>query len=98
MVNQEASSSAPLTVIRESKIPQKNKVSASDSSKYQKMKYNVWTDPALLTSNVMRFTLKPSMKHDLHRDDPLTSQLSTEKLQFKPQLTSLYMVSTPYKF
>ena len=37
------------------------------------------------------------MKPDLHRDDSLTSQLSTEKLVFKLQLTSLYMVSTPYK-
>ena len=42
-------------------------------------------------------TRKLSSKPDLHRDDSLTSQLSTEKFQFKPELTSLYMVSTPYK-
>ena len=42
--------------------------------------------------------LKISSKPDLHRDDSLTSQFSTEKFQFNPQLTSLYMVSTPFKF
>ena len=29
-------------------------------------------------------TLKPPMKSDSDSDDSLTSQLSTEKLQFKP--------------
>ena len=38
-------------------------------------------------------TLKPSLNPDLPRDDSLTSQLLTEKSQFKPQLTSLYLVS-----
>ena len=42
-------------------------------------------------------TLKPSPKPDSHRDDSITSQLSTGKFQFKAQLTSLYMVSTPHK-
>ena len=42
--------------------------------------------------------LKPSSKPDLIRDDSLTSQLSTENSQYKPQLTSLYIVSTPYNF
>ena len=42
-------------------------------------------------------TRKLSSTPDLRREDSLTSQLSTEKFQVKPQLTSLYMVSTPYK-
>ena len=43
-------------------------------------------------------TLKPSLKLDLQRVDSLRSQLSSGKLLFKPQLTSLYVVSTPRKF
>ena len=43
--------------------------------------------------------LKPPQKPDLHRDDTLVKSLSTEKIfQFKPQLTSLYMIPTSYKF
>ena len=42
-------------------------------------------------------TPRPSSKPDLNRNDSLTSQLSSEKIQFKPQLISPYMVSTPYK-
>ena len=43
-------------------------------------------------------TLKPLSKIDLHKNDSLTTQLSTRKFLFKSRLTSLYMVSTPYKF
>ena len=49
------------------------------------------------TSIVMPPTLTLSSKAGLHRDDFLTSQLSTEKMQFKAQLTSLCLVSTPDK-
>ena len=41
---------------------------------------------------------KPSSKPGLRRDDSLLSQLLTENFHYKHQLTSLYMVSTPYKF
>ena len=42
-------------------------------------------------------TLRPSSKPDIHINDSLRTQLSSEKFQFKPQLISPYMVSTPYK-
>ena len=96
MENQEASSCAPSPVIHDSKAPQK-KNSAPDSSKSPKRKHKNWTDPAIANWNVLPPTLKSSLKPDLHRDDSLTSQLSTEKLQLKPQLILLYMVSTPCK-
>ena len=46
----------------------------------------------------MPAALKPSTKPDFYGDDSLISQISTEKFKFKPELTSLHMVSTPYKF
>ena len=55
-------------------------------------------DPAKLTSYVMSHILEPSQFPDLHRVDPLTSQLSTEKFQLKAQLISLRTVSTPFNF
>ena len=93
----EASSKASLTVIEDSKSPQKIRNSDFDSSKSPKRKYNFSIDPAFLISNIMYPTLKPSLQPDLHRNDYLTFQVSTEKYQFEPQLKSLYMVSTPYK-
>ena len=58
----------------------------------------ILTHPLFLTSTVIPPNLKPSSKVDLNGDDSLVSQLSTETFQNKPQLTSLYMVSTPHKF
>ena len=78
------------------KLREKNKNSAPDFSKSSKKKYNSLTDLAFLNSNLMHPTLKSLSKPDLHRGDSLTSQLYTEKFQFKPQVTSLYMVSTPH--
>ena len=49
---QEASSSAPLPVIHDSKTPQK-KNSAPVSSKSSKRKYNKLTDATFITSNVI---------------------------------------------
>ena len=43
-------------------------------------------------SPALQLVLKP----DLRRDDCSTSQLSPEKYQFFSELTSLYMISTPY--
>ena len=43
-------------------------------------------------------TLQPPSKPDLHRDSSLTSQLSSESFLFKSQLTSPYLLSTPYKY
>ena len=95
---QEGSSRAPSTSKNDSEPPQKNQISELDSSLSTKKEYNYSTDRAFLTWNVMPPTLKSSSKTDLDRDDSLTSQLSTENFQFKPKLTPLYMVSTPYKF
>ena len=53
---------------------------------------------AFLTSNIMPPTPKSSSKPDINKDGSLAPQLSTKKLQFKHQLTSLYTISTPYKF
>ena len=41
----ETSTSAPLTVIHDSKTPQKNKNFAADSSESPKRKYNILTNP-----------------------------------------------------
>ena len=87
---QGASNSAPLSVIDDSKTRQKNKNSAPASSTSPKRKYFTFKCFASYSESVT--------KPHLHRDDSLTSQLSTEQFQFKPQLTSLYMVSSPYKF
>ena len=76
----------------------KNKISELDSSTFPERKNNVFTDPAILTSNAFPLTLKPLSKPDLHRDDSLTSQSSSENFQFKPQLRSLYMVLSQCKF
>ena len=70
----------------------KNKISAADSLKSPKRNYIISTDSAFLNSNVMHPTLTPSSKPDLHRDESLTSQLSIEKIESKPQLTSLILV------
>ena len=76
----------------------KNKVSAPASSKVPERKQNISKDPPFFNSNIMPPTLKLLSKPHLHSYVSLTTQLSTEKFQFKPQLTSLYKLSTPYKF
>ena len=42
-------------------------------------------------------TPKPSEKPNLLREDSSTTQLSIKKIQFKSQLTALYMVSKTYR-
>ena len=73
-------------------------MSEFQSSQSPKRKHNGLNGLDFQNSKVMPPTLKPSAQLDLHRDDSLTSQLSTEKYQFKPQLISQYMVSEPYRF
>ena len=65
--------------------------------KFPKYKFNILIDPAFPNLNLLPPTLRQSSKPDLIRDDSLTSELSTEKFQFKAQLTSHHMVPTPYK-
>ena len=79
------------------KLRRKNESFAPVSSKSSKRQYYKLTDPTFITLNVLKNnpTLRLSSKHDLHRGDSLTSQLSTGNFHFKPQLTSLYMVLTP---
>ena len=74
------------------KLCEKNKISATDSLKSPKRNYIISTDSAFLNSNVRHPTLRPSSKPDLHRDDSLRSQLSIEKNESKPRLTSLILV------
>ena len=66
---QEASSIGRSIVIRDPKTPEINKNSAPDSSKSQKRKNKILTYPAILISNVMPPTLKPSSKPDSQRCD-----------------------------
>ena len=54
-------------------------------------------NPAFLVSNFMPPTVQPSSKSALNRDDSLTTQLSADKFRFKPQLPSLFMISTPHQ-
>ena len=97
MESQETSVRAPSIFIHDSKLCERNRTSAPDSSKSTKRKNNLSTDLALLISNAMPPALKSSSKLDSLSDDSLTSQLSTEKIQFKLQLASFYIVSKPYK-
>ena len=89
METQEASGKVPTTARSPLSSLIKKQICALDSSKSLERKLNTLNDPAFLTSIVMPPTIKLSEKPDLHRDDSLTSQLSAETLQFKPQLTSL---------
>ena len=66
----EASSSSHSTVKHDSKIPQKIKSSAIDSSKCPKRKYNIIT-PAFPTWNAVPHSLKQSSIPVLHGDDSL---------------------------
>ena len=91
---QGASSIAPLTVKKGSKILQKLKLVKLFPLNLHKGKTKILRDPAFLTSNVMPPTLKPTSKPDLQRQDSKKSQLSTEKVQFKSQLMSLSVVSS----
>ena len=89
METQEDFSCSPLTVKSDSKSPQNKMTFALDSSKSPEKKYNGVYDTAFLTSIFTPPTLKPPPKLDLHRADSLSSQLSTEKFQFKSRKTSL---------
>ena len=95
---QEASGSAPSTVDIVSNSSQKTKCSKPDSPKSPQKRNNKLNDLPFLPSNIRPPFLKPSAGSYLHRDASLTSELSTEKFQFESQLTSPYMVSTPYEF
>ena len=95
---QEASVSAASSVTYNSNHRNENKTCESVSSKPPRRKDIVLNDPVFLISNVVAPTVKPSSEPDLHRDDALEPQMSTEKIQFKSQSTSLYIVSTPYQF
>ena len=46
----------------------------------------------------MHPTLNLQSKPDIQQDDSVPSQLSTEKIQFKPKLITLSIISTAYKF
>ena len=94
---QEASSSAPFSVIHGSKTLQKLET-LHLITRCPRKKNKISTDPAFLTSNGMPPILKPSSKPDLYRDDSLAFLLSTENFRFKPQLTSVSMASTQCKF
>ena len=91
----ETSDSAPSTAIHDSKTPQKIKIPTPGSSKSAERKYNILIDPAFLTSSVVPPTLELSLKSHLHSGHSLTSQLSAGKIQFKPEATTLFKVSTP---
>ena len=57
---QEACISAPSTIIHDSKIPQKNEISAPNFLKIWNSKYKILTAPAFLTSNLTPHTLNLS--------------------------------------
>ena len=81
------------------KIIQKSrkKTCELDSSMAPKTEYNIMLDPTFLTSIVMPPSLKLSEDLEFHQYQFLTANLSTEKFHFWPQLSSLYMVSKPFK-
>ena len=76
---QEASVSAPSTVIHDSKIPEKTNNLHLTFPSPRKGNANFKLLLAFLTSNVTLPTLKPSSSPDLRRDDSLTYQLPTER-------------------
>ena len=55
-----------------------------------------WMNLNFWASELMHSTLEPLEKIDFFRDDPSTFQLSSEKFDFKPQLTSFFVVSATY--
>ena len=55
----------------------------------RKRKCNNSNNPAFFTWNLIAATVKSRQNLDIHRDEPLTTQLSTEKFPFKPEITSL---------
>ena len=76
----EASSKDPSTVRIVSKHHQKiTKNYEPDSPNAPKRKNIKLNDPAFLNSTVMPPILKPPSEPDLHQNDSLTSQMSTEK-------------------
>ena len=89
----EAAGSSPSIFKTESKDPWKNGLREPDSSESQKSNDNILQDPAILNSNAMPPTLKPASIPALHEEYSLTCLFSVEKIQFKPQLKSLYMDS-----
>ena len=97
---QEASGMAPSTVRADFPKASEESEKFRDhvSSNSPEKKHTVFNDPAFLTSRFRLLPLKLSQKLDLHRDDSLTTQLSTQKLQFTSQLTSPCMVPKPYEF
>ena len=96
---QEGTSHTHSTIGREaSKNHQKITKCEPNTSNFPKLKNNILNDHTFLTSNIMPPTLTPSEKPDSRKHESSTSQLSTEKYQFRPHLTSLYMVSTPFLF
>ena len=97
MESQRASSNAPSTATKDSQNPQKTKTCESDSPKSQRNNYNILKEPAFLKSNVIPPILNSWHKADLHRDNSVTSQFSSEIFQFEAQLTLLCVVLTPYK-
>ena len=90
---QEAYRCAFLTAIDDSKTPQKKQKQCTCFFIFLQ-ENNILRDGAFLTSIVLPHYLALSSTLVLHRDVSLTSQFSTEKFQFKPQLTSHYLVST----
>ena len=91
----DASGRAPSNVKKDSK--NRKKTCELDSSMTPKTENNNLLDPAFLTSIVMPPSLKLSENLEFHQYHFLTATLSTEKFHFWPQLTSLYMVSKPFK-
>ena len=69
-----------------------------DSSKSPRRKNNNLTDPEFLFSIIVPLTPKPSSKPVITKDVFLRSQLSIEQFQFKSQLTSFFVASTPCTF
>ena len=95
---QETSVCTVSTVKYDTKNPKRNKTCEFHSSKSPKWKCNILNEPVFSTSNVMPSILKPSSNPASLRDDSLTSQLSAEDFEMKPQSTSLYTVPRPNNF
>ena len=76
---QKASSSALSTVVHYSKTPQKTEF-LHLVPQIPRKENTISLPNCILTSNLRPLTLKPSSKPDLHVEECLKSQLSTEKI------------------
>ena len=99
--NKESTDTSPLDQMEHQHIPSKNKTPSDHDQSPEtpppsKKKYEIMKDHAFLSSSVYPPLMPQKPQLSTNRDDYLVPILSTNRLSFKSQLTSLYMHPTDY--